>query len=61
MVHKFHANNILDFVKVLFPPCLFTWALDFSAVDVVDDVVGRTSVDGAANRLSGSQDLFDGS
>lgn len=48
-------------VNILFPLHLFSWTFDFSAVDVINDIMGRTSIDGAANRLSGSQDLFDGS
>lgn len=35
--------------------------LDGSGVDVVDDVVWGTSIDGATDALRGSQDLLDGS
>ncbi len=47
-----------SFIEVL---SLLRWTLDFAAVDVVDDIMGRTSIDGASHRLSGSQNLFDGS
>merc|ERR1719411_973310 len=38
--------------------CLFGWALVVTAVDVVDDVVGGTAIDGASDGLSGAQDLL---
>merc|ERR1719188_1717667 len=38
--------------------CLFGWALVVTAVDVVDDVVGCTAIDGASDGLSGAQDLL---
>ena len=37
---------------------LLCWAFNVSAVDVVDDIVGSTSVNGTSDRLGGSQDLL---
>lgn len=41
--------------------CSLRWALNFAAVDVIDDIMGMAAIDGASHRLSGSQDLLDGS
>merc|ERR1719282_877083 len=50
MTYKIWGSN--------FCPSLLGWALDVSAVDVVDDVVGCTAIDCASNGLGGSQDLL---
>lgn len=34
---------------------------DFTIVDFIDDIVGVASLDGASNRLRGSENLLDGS
>lgn len=55
---------LLFFLKPLFfgtVSCSLRWALNFAAVDVIDDIVGMAAIDGASHRLSGSQDLLDGS
>ena len=41
-------------------PHLLRWALHFATVDVIDDIMGRTTINGASDRLSGAQDLLDG-
>lgn len=38
--------------------CLLLRHLNLPRVDVVDDIMGRPAVDGAANALSGTQDLL---
>lgn len=40
---------------------LFWWNFDSSAVDVVDDIVWWSAIDGATNVLCGTQDFFGGS
>jgi len=40
------------------PPFLRLRAVDAAVVDVVDDVVGRATVDGAADGLRGAEDLL---
>merc|ERR1711992_326613 len=50
MTYKIWGSN--------FCPSLLGWALDVSAVDVVDDVVRCTAIDCASNGLGGSQDLL---
>lgn len=55
---------LLFFLKPLFfgtVSCSLRWALNFAAVDVINDIVGMAAIDGASHRLSGSQDLLDGS
>lgn len=48
-------------MNILFVVHLLWRTLDFAAVDVIDDVMGSATIDGASNGLSGTQDLFDGS
>lgn len=47
--------NIFIFVH------LIRWALNFATVDVIDNVMGKTTIDCAPNRLSSAEDLLDGS
>ncbi len=46
---------------VVFTVALLSGAVDLAVVDVVDDVVRGTAVNGAAHRLCSAQDLLDGS
>jgi len=38
----------------------YRWALNFATVDVINDIMGRATINGAAHRLSCAKNLLDG-
>ncbi len=38
----------------------YSWAFNFATVDVIDDIMGRATINGAAHRLSCAKNLFNG-
>ena len=52
---------MLSFYQLFICFSLLSGTLHFAAVDVIDDIMWRTTIDGAPDRLRGAQDLLDGS